>query len=156
MEIFDPKVHICKFGFELFDHASSDHVRYNMIGNLYEKEIVFEFIDKKTEEIVDVIGYRISEDKMQSLLKIVYWNDYEKYRDLPDGWAWEDVNGHAGYRDGWGYKFWCLSESGLPLLQVYMSCIFVDDKLPSYEKLLKWLRDNYSKKKELKDKHMLW
>ena len=61
MEIFDPKIHICKFGFELFDHADSGHVRYNIIGNLYEKEIVFEFIDKKTEEIVDVIGYRISE-----------------------------------------------------------------------------------------------
>lgn len=156
MEIFNPKVHICKFGFELYDHASFNPVRYNILGNLYEKEILFEFIDKKTEEIVDTIGYKISDDRMQSLLKIVNWDDYEKYRDLPDEWSWRDENGHAGYRDGWGYKFWCLSESGYPLLQTYMGCIFQDNKLPSYEKLLKWLRDEYSKKKELKDKQMLW
>lgn len=156
MEIFNPKLHICKFGFELYDHTGFDTVRYNILGNLYEKEIVFEFIDKKTEAIVDTVGYKISDDRMQSLLKIVHWEDFEKYRDLPEEWAWQYENGHAGYRDGWGYKFWCLSESGDSLLQIYMGCLFTDKKLPAYERLLKWLRDEYSKKKVFKSKRMLW
>lgn len=121
---FDPKIHICKFGFELYDYATFNPIRYNIIGNLYEKEIIFEFINKKTEEVVEVFGYKISEDKFRNLLSLVCWEDFEKYRDLPEGWEWEFQNGHAGYRDGWGYKFWCLSESGYPLLQMYMNCLF--------------------------------
>lgn len=104
--------------------------------------------------MVEVLGYRISEEKLRTLLPLVVWEDFEKYRDLPEGWAWEFKNGHAGYRDGWGYKFWCLSETGHPLLQVYMNCLFLENKLPAYEKLLKWLRDNY--KKRINEKKMLW
>lgn len=86
VETFNPKLHICKFGFELYDYTTFNPMRYNIIGNLYEKEIVFEFIDKKTEEVVEVFGYKICEDKFRSLLPLVYWEDFEKYRDLPEGW----------------------------------------------------------------------
>lgn len=156
LKSFDPKIHICKFGFELYDYATFNPIRYNIIGNLYEKEIVFEFIDKKKEEVVEVFGYKISEDKYRSLLPLVCWENFEKYRDLPKGWEWRFENGNAGYRDGWGYKFWCLSESGYPLLEVYMNCFFSENELPAYEKLLKWLRDNYKVQKGIKEKNMLW
>ena len=109
-----------------------------------------------TEEVVDVVGYKISDEKLQSLLPIIYWDDFEKYRDLPQDWAWNIDNGHVGYRDGWGYKFWCMSESGNTLLQVDMGCLFSEDQLPAYEILLKWLRDNYKHKKVLKEKEMFW
>ena len=82
---FNPKIHICKFGFELNDHVSFNPMRYNFIGNLYENEIIFEFIDKKTEEVVEVLGYSISEGKLQTLLPLVVLEDFEKYRDLLEG-----------------------------------------------------------------------
>lgn len=147
MQEFNPKVHICKFGFELYDHATFNPLRYNVLGNLYEREIIIEFIDKKSCEIVDVAGFKISDEKLQTLLPIIRWCEFEKYRDLPARWEWDFENGHAGYRDGWWYDFWCLTESGDTLLQIQMTCLFSKNKLPAYEVLLKWLRDNYRGKR---------
>ena len=39
-ETFNPKKHICKFGFELYDYATNDSQRHNIICDLYQKEIV--------------------------------------------------------------------------------------------------------------------
>ena len=151
--VFDPKIHICKFGFELLDYATFNPLKYNIICDLYQRELTFEFVSKRHGDIVDLIGYKLSDEKMQSLLPLVRWSDFERYRNLPEGWEWEFEN---GYRDGWGYKFWCLSESGSPLLQIYLSCFFSEENLPAYEKLLEWLRDNYKHKSRLKRREMLW
>ena len=139
-EEFNKKVHICKFGFESYDHTSLNKVCYNIIGNIYQKEIIFELIDCKNNDMIDVIGFTISDEKMQSLLPLIRWSDFEKYRNLPSGWEFKMENGCNGYRDGWGYKFWGLSETGDSLIQLNMSCIFLEDKLPAYEKLLKWVK----------------
>ena len=55
-ENFDPKIHICKFGFELYDYATFNPIRYNIIGNLYEKEkFILPLKYDKIKEIEDVI-----------------------------------------------------------------------------------------------------
>lgn len=155
-ENFNPKEHICKFGYELYDYTMGEAFRYNILSDLYLKEIVFEFIGKRSDQIIERYGFSISPEKMETLLPLLKWNDFEKYRDLPDDWAWKYENGHAGYRDGWGYKFWCLSESGMPLIEIYMDCLFDKKHLPPYEKLLEWLRENYKDEKQLKKWNMLW
>lgn len=153
---FEPTKHICKFGFELYDHATLNPQRYNILCDLYRKELIFEFINKRTEEVNEVVGFMLSETAINSLLPLIEWDVFEEYRDLPFEWEWDFNNGHIGYRDGWCYKFWCLSESGKPLLQVYMNCVFAEDKLPPYERLLGWVRTNYRHKKQLKGWDMFW
>lgn len=86
--IFDPTIHIRKFGFELFDHAMISNYEYKILGDMYQKEISFIFTDKLTNEIVDNIGFELSAGKMNSLLPLIVWEDYEKYRDLPEDWFW--------------------------------------------------------------------
>lgn len=153
---FEPTKHICKFGFELYDHATYNPLRYNILCDLYRKELTFEFINKRTEEVKEVIGFILSESAINSLLPLIRWDKFEEYRDLPSGGEWDIDNGSRGYRDGWGYKFWCLSECGNPLFQVYMSCVFAEDRLPPYERLLGWVRTNYKHKKQLRGRDMLW
>ena len=70
-------------------------------------------------------------------------------------WDW-DIQYQSGYRDGWGYRFWCLSESGLPLIEADLSVTFRKEKKPPYERLFEWLRHNYSRHKSLKNKNMIW
>lgn len=156
LRIFNPQKHICRFGFELYDHATLNPNRYNILCDLYQKEIIFEFINIRTEEIVETIGFKLNESLINSLLPLIECEKFEPYRDLPDGWKWDINNGNRGYRDGWGYKFWFFSENGYPLFQIYMDCIFDEKQLPPYEKLLKWVRNNFKNKKELIDKDMLW
>ena len=151
---FDPKIHICKFGFELFDYASFSPNKYKILTDLYQRELTVQFINKRTDKIVDAVGFKISDGKMNSLLPFIIWEDFERMRDLPDEWYQDFNNGCNGYRDGWGYQFWCLSESGMPLIQLYMSDTFKECQLPPTEKLLKWVKTNYGDK--LKDKKMMW
>lgn len=153
---FEPKKHICKFGFELYDYATPNKNRYNILCDLYRKEIVFEFLNKRTEEVVEAFGFKLHGPLIASLLPLIEWEQFEPYRELPDGREWDFDNGNLGYRDGWGYKFWCLSESGYPLFQKYMNNLFDEKQLPPYEKLLSWLRTNFKNKKELADKDMFW
>lgn len=148
-------MHICKFGFELYDYISYNPQRYNILCDLYKKELIFEFLNKRTEEVKEVVGYKLNEPVIDSLLPIIQWDKFEVYRNLPVGLEWDFEYGNRGYRDGWGYKFWCLSESGCPLFQTYMG-LFEKDKLPPYERLLEWLRFNYKHKKQLKGRDMLW
>jgi len=156
LEEFDPTRHICKFGFELHDYATQNPCRYNILCDLYQRELVFEFINKRTDDVVDVVGYKLSRSEINTLLPLLLWDEFEKYRDLPEERAWDFKNGNRGYRDGWGYRFWCLSECGYPLLQVYMNCCFAEDKLPPCESLLDWVRATYKNDKQLKGRDMLW
>lgn len=143
---FDPQIHICKFGFEYYGHALISQYQYNIVANLYQREISISFYNKRNKEIVDTLGFHLSTGRFNELLHLVRWEDYEKYRDLPWDWFWDFKNGHNGYRDGWGYHFWCLNESGNPLIQIDMSTLFYEKKLPQYEKLLKWIIGSYGDK----------
>ncbi len=158
---FDPQIHICKFGFEYYDHSLISPYQYRITGDLYQKELSISFSNKKYNEIVDALGFQLSTERFIELLELVKWEDYEKYRDLPLDWFWNSKNGHNwGYRDGWGYIFWCMNESGNPLLQIEMSSSFHEAQLPQYEKLLKWIIENYGDeiKKHIKKKewHVMW
>ncbi len=146
-ERFDPKKHICKFGFELYDYAGIYPYKYNILGNLYQMEICIEFIDKNTQEVFDTIGMKISDEKLNGMLPIIVMDDFEILRDVPEPTSWDEDMGVRGYRDGWGYKFWCLSENGMPLLQSYMCEMYYKDMMPPHEKLLYWLRQNFNRKK---------
>jgi hypothetical protein len=153
---FNPKVHICKFGFELYDHAEICPQEYKIIVDLYLMEVKILFVNKRTKEIVDAIGFKMSSQELSSLLPLIKWQDFEKIRDLPFEWDWDSKNGYCGYRDGWEYIFWCLSESGMPMIQKYMNTLFDEKMLPPHEKLMKWLRINYSSKVGKENKKVVW
>lgn len=154
--IFDPKVHICKFGFELYDYAMISPYKYKILGDMYNNELQILFFDKRYGKQVDAVGFKLSPQRVNELLPLIIWEDYEEMRDLPEDWFWDFENGVNGYRDGWSYLFWCTSECGAPLLQIWMTTTFKGDMLPPHEKLLKWLRIQYSKRKQLADKDMAW
>lgn len=86
---FDPQIHICKFGFEYFDHALISQYQYNIVANLYQREISISFYNKRNKEIVDTLGFHLSTGRFNELLHLVRWEDYEKYRDLPWDWFWD-------------------------------------------------------------------
>lgn len=153
---FNPEEHICKFGFNFSEFLTDDAQTHNICCDLYQKEIIFEFINKRTDETEEAIGFELSDSDISELLPLIKWDKYERYRSLPDGWQWDFKNGYDGYRDGWYYKFWCLSESGYPLFQMNMDVCFVEDKLPPYEKLFMWVINKYTKKKELKNRCIFW
>ena len=154
MNEFEPHKHICKFGYKLYGTPYVDGESYAIICDLYNKELKVEFYSKRTEEVTDVFGFKISDTKFNELIKLVKWEDFEKYRDV-SSWEW-DIQYQAGYRDGWGYRFWCLSETGLPLIEADLSATFRNDVKPPYERLFDWLRHNYSTHKSLKNKNMIW
>lgn len=43
---FNPKEYICKFGFELYNHAIFNPLRYNILENMYEREIIVAYVGK--------------------------------------------------------------------------------------------------------------
>ena len=71
LRIFNPQKHICRFGFELYDHATLNQNRYNILCDLYQKEIIFEFINIRTEEIVQTFGFKLNESLINSLLPLI-------------------------------------------------------------------------------------
>lgn len=154
--MFDPREHICKFGFVLHDHTSCSAKSYSITCDLYQKSLMFTFDDTKKNEQENTIGFQLSEEKIKSLLPLLCWEEYELYRDQPAMWQWDIENGMCGYRDGWSYTFWCLSETGDSLLQINMECVFHLEKMPPYEKLLNWIKVNYQHAKSLKNKKIRW
>lgn len=144
---FNPKIHICKFGFELYDYAGVFPYLYKILGNLYQMEISVIFLAKQSNEVIDTIGIKISQQRLNALLPLIMMDDFEKLRDKPEPAEWKLEKGVNGYRDGWGYHFWCLSESGMPLLQTYMSDTYKVDMMPPDERLLHFIKMNYNRKK---------
>lgn len=136
IEEFNPKEHICKFGFELHDHATGEAVRYNILGDIYQRELVFEFIGQENGDVVQRYGFPISKEKMETLLPLIRWKDFEKCRDMLEVSTRCFKAGNCGYRDGWWYYFWCLSESGMPLIEIDIEYLFDKKQLPAFEKLL--------------------
>ncbi len=142
-EVFDPKFHVAKFIYQKYSDWFSSALRQKITGDLYLRELKIELLDRK-DEPVHVFGYSL-ENKMDELLPLVHWNDFEKTR-VVSGWG---LPGHNGYRDGWGYEFVCMNESGYPLIKNELNVIFPDKKKPAFEKLLGWIIENYAREKKL-------
>lgn len=149
-EVFNPQYHICKFIYQKYDRFSSFDLRQRITGDLYLRELKIELLDKEDKPVY-VLGYSLR-DKMDVLLPLIHWSEFEKTRDI-SGW---DLPGIAGYRDGWGYEFVCMNESGYPLITNELSVIFYNKKKPAYEKLLDWIIENYTGEEELKKKGLIW
>lgn len=149
-EAFNSKYHIGKFIYQKYDSYISSTLRQRITGDLYMKELKIELLDREGN-LVHVFGYSL-EDKMDTLLPLLHWDDFEKTRDI-SGW---DLPGDIGYRDGWGYEFVCMNEGGNPLIKNELNIIFYGKKKPAYEKLLDWIVETYAGKKELKKKKLVW
>ena len=149
MEEFDPQKHVTKFYYEQRILWRQSYL-YSIAGNLYTKELTIE-IRNFQGCVIDTFGYSI-ENKMNVLLPLLRWENFEKLRDVN---GWDDPN-HCGYRDGWGYRFVCMNESGKPMISRYLDVIFEKAYEPADERLLRWIKNWYAKRKELEQYHLLW
>lgn len=149
LEVFNPKDYICKFYFLKYDYAKTSSYRQKVSANLYLQELTIEIIDSSNRTIA-IYGYSL-ENKMKELLPLIKWEEFEKTRDI-SGWDLK-VN---GYRDGWGYKFLCMNESGKPLIRNNLDATFGETDKPAYEHLLDWVICEYSKKNVLRSYKLLW
>lgn len=68
MEKFDPQKYICKFGYEIYGsvYISNDDP-YAIICDLYNRELKIEFYSKRTEEITESFGFKLSDNKFYEL-----------------------------------------------------------------------------------------
>ena len=154
MEIFDPKIHVCKFFFQQHDtfaEITNERLLQRISGDLYQNEIKIELMDGK-ENVKKVFGYILGKVELSELLPLLHWDEFEKTR--------EDsvyrLKYSNGYRDGWGYEFACLNEGGYPLIEHWMTDIYDDKYKPAYEKLLDWIINTYSGCSEYKKLRLLW
>lgn len=113
------------------------------------KELKVEIMNSR-DNIIGVHGFPL-DSKIDSLLPFIIWDEFEKTRDV-SGWDLES----DGYRDGWGYKFICINESGNPMITNYLDVTFHKREKPAYEKLLSWVIDNYAKSPQLKKYDLFW
>ena len=150
MSPFNTKDYICKFLFSKYDYTSSGTPRQRILGDLYLKEMKIELFDGNNNKIKS-FGYSL-DDKTEKLLPLLKWEDFERTRDI-SGW---DLNNDCGYRDGWGYEFWCINESGNPIIKNNLDVMFEGKNKPAYEKLLDWLKREYAGKRELKKYKLFW
>ncbi|MBR1554620.1 MAG: hypothetical protein IJ644_04415 [Oscillospiraceae bacterium] len=133
-EEFNPEIHICKFGFLSFGFKEN----YKILGNLYLMEISFVFPKES-------FGFRIQPEQLETLLPLIRWEDFKQLRN-------QKTTCQHGYRDEYFFQFWCLSESGYPLIRERVDEFF---NLP-HEKLLDWIRQNFADNKKIRKKQMLW
>ena len=151
MEKFNPQNHICKFCFEQYNYFQDRELYQSIECNLFLQELIIKLKKKRTDETVEVYGYKLTDEAMSQILPLLIWEDYEKERDA-SGWN----KNFAGYRDGWGYEFVCITENGKPMIRLWLNALFKNKDKPIYEKLLDWIIANYSSKKEFRDKNLLW
>lgn len=147
---FNSKDYISQFYFMKYDHAITDRYRQKVSANLCLKELKIEILNSGNK-VIAVFGYRL-DYVFDTLLPLVKWELFEKTRDI-SGW---DLPNNWGYRDGWGYKFLCMNESGKPLIQNNLDVLFNEKNKPAYEKLLDWIIREYSEKKKLKKYKLFW
>lgn len=148
-EQFDPKKHVAKFYFDPQFMWRQPYIQ-EISGNLYMKELTISIRNFHGDDI-ETFGYSL-ENKMNVLLPLLRWENFEKLRDV-DGW--DDPN-NCGYRDGWGYRFVCMNESGHPMISRYLDVVFEKEYEPADERLLRWLKDWYANRKELKQYNLIW
>ena len=151
MDKFNSNNHICKFYFEQYNYFPDMELYQSIECNLFLQELIIKLKKRRTGEVKEVYGYKLNDKAMTQILPLLRWADYEKERDI-SGW---DKN-YAGYRDGWGYEFVCITENGKPMIRFWLNVLFRDKDKPVYEKLLDWIISNYSSRKEFKDKNLFW
>lgn len=154
MEVFNPKVHVCEFYFQQHDtfaEITNERLLQKISGDLYQNELKIELLDGKSN-VKKIFVYKLEEPELAELLPLLHWDDFEKTRDGVE----RDFKRSAGYRDGWGYEFVCLNESGAPLIRDYMTEIFKEKYKPADEKLLDWIINRYSKLSEYKKIRLIW
>jgi hypothetical protein len=147
-DVFNTKDYICEFYF----------VKTGLIFDGYYQKIFVDLCLKTTtieifnadRKFETVRRYNLDE-KMDTLLPLVRWKDFEETRDS-SGWYMRN----SGYRDGWGYEFQCKNESGRPPIKNHLDVIFNKSHKPAYEKLLDWVKQEYSNRKEFKKYMLLW
>ncbi|MDD6039425.1 MAG: hypothetical protein PUD20_11625 [bacterium] len=149
-ERFDKKKHVCKFYFKKYEQYPSATLRQYISGNLYLKELKIELLDRDDRVTVSV-GFSL-EEQLDTLLPLLHWEDFEKSRDTS---GYEQKN-NGGYRDGWGYDFLCMNESGYPLIRKRLDVLYNEKNKPAYEKLLDWMVAQYSKRDEFKKMKLQW
>lgn len=148
-EEFDPQKHVAKFCYEQRTLWRQSYLQ-SITGNLYSKELTIEIWNFQGG-IVDTFGYSL-ENKMNVLLPLLKWENFEKLRDAN---GWDDPN-HCGYRDGWFYRFVCMNESGNPMITRCLDVIFEKEHEPADERLIRWIKNWYANRSELKQYHLLW
>lgn len=148
-EQFDPRKHVAKFCFEPRFMWRQTYIQ-EISGNLYVQELMIEILDFQGNS-VDTFRYSLK-NKMNVLLPLLRWENFEKLRDVV---GWNDSN-YSGYRDGWGYRFVCMNESGNPMVSRYLDVIFEKEYEPADERLLRWIKNWYANRKELKQYNLQW
>lgn len=148
-EDFNPNDYICKFYFLKYDYAKTSNYRQKVSANLYLNELTIEIIDSSNKTIA-IYGYPLK-NKIKQLLPLIKWEEFEKTRDVSG--CDLTIN---GYRDGWGYQFLCMNESGKPLIRNNLDVTFSETDKPAYERLLDWVIHEYAKKKVLKNYKLIW
>lgn len=148
-ESFDPRTHVAKFYFEQYAMWEEPYLK-EIFGNLYTKELTIE-IRNFRGNIVDVFGYSLA-NELNGLLPLLRWVDFEKLRNFD---AVSSLH-QTGYRDGWGYRFVCMNESGDPMISSFLGGIFEKSYEPADERLLRWIKNRYAKRRELSEYGMLW
>lgn len=149
MEQFDPQKYVAKFFFEQRVMWEEPYLKA-ISGNLYTKELKIE-IRNFHGDVVDVFGYSLK-NELNGLLPLLRWEDFEKLRDFEDWLSPHEM----GYRDGWGYRFACMNESGNPMISRVLSAHFEEGYEPADERLLRWIKNRYVKRRELKEYGSLW
>lgn len=147
---FNPKDYVCKFYFMKYDHAGTSDYRQKVSADLYLKELKIEIFDSD-DKVVDIYGYPL-DNKMEILLSLLEWDKFEKNRDI-SGW---DLKSDWNCRDGWGYEFLCINESGNSLIRNWIDVTFKEKDKPAYERLFDWIIREYAQKKELKKYKLVW
>ena len=97
IEVFDPKIHVCKFFFQQYDifaEITNKRLLQKITGDLYQNESTIELLDGKGK-VKKVFGYNLGEAELGELLSLLHWDDFEKNRDGVE----QDFRRSTGYRD---------------------------------------------------------
>jgi hypothetical protein len=147
-EVFNTKDYICEFYF----------VKTGLIFDGYYQKVFVDLCLKTTTIEIFKAGFKFEtvrryrlDEKMDTLLPLVRWKDFEKTRDIS-----KLAVKSMGYRDGWGYRFKCKNESGKPPIENYLRNIFDEPDKPAYEKLLDWVTQEYSHREEFEKYKLRW
>lgn len=129
-----------------------DYYYQQITCNMDLKTLRIDLFDKYYE-IVEIYNYNLSETQFNELLRLLLWDEFEKYKDS-DQWGSDNI----GYRDCWGYEILLVNDNKDYMLQFYADEIFDDYNKPPYEKLIDWIKRNFAKRKEFADidKRLIW
>lgn len=120
--------------------------------NMDLKKLRIDVLDEYYE-FVETYCYNLSKSQFNELLSLLCWDEFKKYQDSD---TWE--NESTGYRDGWCYEILLVNDNKDYMLQFIADELFEEYNKPPYEKLIDWVKRNFSKRKEFVDnyKYLIW